>query len=794
MTKITTDLVMKINEKVPHLYRKCIQREAVVELMVNGNDDKTGYYICSTCKNTMLSGKIPSMSESNGLKLTSLLENCNLIEFENNLIAQNLNFQYIFCLRTSRWAATKNQMISVPVHPTTVLETVRKLPRLPKDAGLVPVNLKKKKSYKNCYKKELIDPNKLIKALKLLKISGHPYYQFYTDLSSYKTRCEEQDKVGHELLFGEDDSEEEESNDNTDGDKETSENREEPIKDPIKKFQFDHNQNTCLTNNYPEAAVNDNGKEVNCFEEINFAPAEGNYPTNILDEKDWDIKSWPTLHPDGKFGIHHKRKTRLTEQQYFCQRILNEDLRFSKSPGYIFAAAAYIEKKQLMSKANISFMRGKKSIDSEGKSLYNLEDAFTTFDGVTNTPKYWQKVKFDMIAKLENIGPFHLFFTLSCGDSRYEENFSTFLVQNGYKIDYICDRDTNEIETWVLQKGTRNIRKPLYQFLQEDVSESLHEMIWTNVLTAARNFHHRVESFRKEIMMGANNPMKIKYISYRVEFQGRGAAHIHGTLWLDIKEIEKLPPFKGIGGNLFGAFKKFRDDVKLSEAEKKAVAIFTDMFCTCSLNPNTVHNDPDVGEKIVDIIMEVNCHHCTNPCKNFGDKCKYGFPRYPLKETLVVDRHEFSSQSEEEMVTDESTEKNYRQILSDVEELLRDDNERIEIMSKFEKGNTEEEYAANRAKRIDLMLEKAGNISYDDYVMAIKKTRKHGSTVLLKRDIDEIYVNNYNPEWAEAWNANHDIQPVLDYFAVITYVTDYWAKPDEGITQQLREAAAYLKK
>ena len=38
-----------------------------------------------------------------------------------------------------------------------------------------------------------------------------------------------------------------------------------------------------------------------------------------------------------------------------------------------------------------------------------------------------------------------------------------------------------------------------------------------------------------------------------------------------------------------------------------------------------------------------------------------------------------------------------------------------------------------------------------------------------------------------------DIQPVLDFFAVITYVTDYWAKSDEGITQHLKEAAALLK-
>ena len=160
-----------------------------------------------------------------------------------------------------------------------------------------------------------------------------------------------------------------------------------------------------------------------------------------MKEKDWDIKSWPLLLPDGKFGLHYPRKVRLTEQQYFCQRIINEDLRFCKSPGFVFSAAAYIEQKQLMSKANISFMRGHKSMNEEGMLKYKLEDSFTTFDGITNTPRYWQKVKYDMIAKLENIGPFNLFFTLSCGDSRYEENFSTFLTERGYKLKYKCNDD-----------------------------------------------------------------------------------------------------------------------------------------------------------------------------------------------------------------------------------------------------------------------------------------------------------------------------------------------------------------
>ena len=46
-----------------------------------------------------------------------------------------------------------------------------------------------------------------------------------------------------------------------------------------------------------------------------------------------------------------------------------------------------------------------------------------------------------MIAKLHNIGPFHLFFTLSCGDTRYNENFSAFLVEKGYEMQYFTNDD-----------------------------------------------------------------------------------------------------------------------------------------------------------------------------------------------------------------------------------------------------------------------------------------------------------------------------------------------------------------
>ena len=597
------------------------------------------------------------MSIANGLNLLGMPNYSNLTELENNLIAHNINFQYIFQLPKSRWAATKKQMISVPVATETLINTFEQIPRLPKEAGLIEIELKRKKEYNRSHRREFINPDKLFRVLNHLKQNGHPHYQFNIDLETYEERCKNEDENGHNLIFGDDHDISDENNsddENTEIEEEGTYTEEEEGSDDenlnkmdsIRQQQFDHNRNTCLTNNYPEIFLNENGENNLSKDRFSFAPAEGNYPTDPLHEEDWDIKSWPTFHPDGKYGLKYKRKVRLTDQQYFVQRILNVDKRFANSPSYIFAAAAYLEKKQLSRSANISYMRGRKSINNDGLHEYDLNDAFTIFDGIKNTPKYWQKVKYDMIAKLENIGPFHIFFTLSCGDKQWAENFSSFLMQNRYLIEYSSNRD-GPPEIKIKSYQGRIINKPLTKFLEEDLDKSLHELIRTNVLTATRNFQHRVNSFRTHIMRGKNNPMKIKNMSYRVEFQGRGAAHIHGTLWLNIKEIEKLPlyrsKFRGRedqGSILSEAFKNLRSDTKLNDTEKEALRTFTDMFITCTLNSKKV------GQRVANIAKEVNKHHCTKSCRKYETKCRFDFPKLPLKETLIIDKYEFTESKE----------------------------------------------------------------------------------------------------------------------------------------------------
>ena len=139
---------------------------------------------------------------------------------------------------------------------------------------------------------------------------------------------------------------------------------------------------------------------------FSVAPGEGKKPTDILKEEDWDLKSFPGLHPEGENGLFQKRKVRLTDQQYFRQRILNVDKRFANTASYVFAAFAYIEKKQLDRNINISFMRGKKKQSNTGNSVYSLDDPYSVLDNSPGTPKYWQRKKYELIARLENLGPF----------------------------------------------------------------------------------------------------------------------------------------------------------------------------------------------------------------------------------------------------------------------------------------------------------------------------------------------------------------------------------------------------
>ena len=63
-----------------------------------------------------------------------------------------------------------------------------------------------------------------------------------------------------------------------------------------------------------------------------------------------------------------------------------------------------------------------------------------------------------------------------------------------------------------------------------------------------------------------------------------------------------------------------------------------------------------------------------------------------------------------------------------------------------------------------------------------------GYIVHHRRTTQELFINNFNPEWIYCWDSNMDMQICLDYFAVLTYITDYYMKDDTGTTKSIKEA------
>ena len=115
----------------------------------------------------------------------------------------------------------------------------------------------------------------------------------------------------------------------------------------------------------------------------------------------------------------------------------------------------------------------------------------------------------ELYAKVENLGAFQIFWTLSCADYRFKENFTSFLQEE--QITYIFKDGQEE----VLINGFS-----VDDYLSKNSSK--HEHIKNNILSATCNFNHRVKTFVKTIIMNKFNPMNVLYYNYHVEFQMRG--------------------------------------------------------------------------------------------------------------------------------------------------------------------------------------------------------------------------------------------------------------------------------
>ena len=228
-----------------------------------------------------------------------------------------------------------------------------------------------------------------------------------------------------------------------------------------------------------------------------------------------------------------------------------------------------------------------------------------------------------------------------------------------------------------------------------------------------------------------------------------------------------------------------------AEHEEQAVIAFVNKFTTCTLNEAVIASKTDDetlkkrARDIVQIVEAVNKHRDTKSCRKYNTKCRFGFPRFPIWKTLISRPMETSGEEGDKL------KQKYKKVLKDVKELLDEKGITESILEQTPKDldTTLESYQKNRKKRVLKLLSIAGYKSEEEiqlYDDALKYSTA-GYSVLLERDIDELFINSYNPEWALAWNGNTDLQVCLDYFAVITYITEYYTKDDTGMMTKIIE-------
>ena len=145
---------------------------------------------------------------------------------------------------------------------------------------------------------------------------------------------------------------------------------------------------TCL---YPEQ-----GPSVSSNKILNLAPAEGQIPTSVFYEKNWETLPFPALFPERKNTYHQPRVTPLSERKYVNARLLSSDTRFAESAEYTFQCLHWIETLSANESISMSLKKTRDSDISVGQlqhperlqAMFKENEIFASFKKVRGSPQY----------------------------------------------------------------------------------------------------------------------------------------------------------------------------------------------------------------------------------------------------------------------------------------------------------------------------------------------------------------------------------------------------------------------
>ena len=80
-------------------------------------------------------------------------------------------------------------------------------------------------------------------------------------------------------------------------------------------------------------------------------------------------------------------------------------------------------------------------------------------------------------------------------------------------------------------------------------------------------------------------------------------------------------------------------------------------------------------------------------------------------------------------------------------------------------------------------------VSEDEYYKTLSISSDSAFQIHFKRDPKSCFINNYFKDGLMAWEANLDIQPVLDYYKAVSYKCAYLSKSEDESSEAMKQAA-----
>ncbi|KAI5701995.1 hypothetical protein M8J75_015542 [Diaphorina citri] len=218
-----------------------------------------------------------------------------------------------------------------------------------------------------------------------------------------------------------------------------------------------------------------------------------------------DVKCFPDLFVEGKFGQFHPRSVKLTSSEFIKCVLTSKHSRFRLNQQYLFFLLNDANIRQLNAgifyKLNITNQNEKLTAQSYLEKLSNddLEgDMQAVFSRLRNTEQYWKKPRSDVVCMTRHYGPATWFLTISPSEWMWSD----------------------------LGHYIKSINGP------DMANKSTSELVALDPVAASRFMDNHFKAMM-DFITSPDAPLGIiEHYFWRREYQSRGLQHFHIMLWV----------------------------------------------------------------------------------------------------------------------------------------------------------------------------------------------------------------------------------------------------------------------